>query len=138
MGNAQASAGEHACISSTVPWCSGLAYVPVKDEIAGSNPVGTASVNCRGEQRRRLRLRTTEAIVPLEIRIRLNTDQTMRFRCSLHAQPRRRSAFTGPCDAGRFESSARAPRECPPAQDSAQPFPIDHQAPEAAPDRAVP
>jgi hypothetical protein len=25
-----------------VPWCSGLAYVPVKDEIAGSNPVGTA------------------------------------------------------------------------------------------------
>src|SRR5687768_3753294 len=26
-----------------VPWCSGLAYVPVKDEIAGSNPVGTAS-----------------------------------------------------------------------------------------------
>ena len=30
-------------ISSTVPWCSGLAYVPVKDEIAGSNPVGTAS-----------------------------------------------------------------------------------------------
>jgi hypothetical protein len=26
----------------TVPWCSGLAYVPVKDEIAGSNPVGTA------------------------------------------------------------------------------------------------
>ena len=29
-------------ISGTVPWCSGLAYVPVKDEIAGSNPVGTA------------------------------------------------------------------------------------------------
>jgi hypothetical protein len=28
-----------------VPWCSGLAYVPVKDEIAGSNPVGTAAVN---------------------------------------------------------------------------------------------
>jgi photosystem II stability/assembly factor-like uncharacterized protein len=27
-----------------VPWCSGLAYVPVKDEIAGSNPVGTADV----------------------------------------------------------------------------------------------
>ena len=26
-----------------VPWCSGLAYVPVKDEIAGSNPVGTAA-----------------------------------------------------------------------------------------------
>ncbi len=26
-----------------VPWCSGLAYVPVKDEIAGSNPVGTAT-----------------------------------------------------------------------------------------------
>jgi hypothetical protein len=29
----------------TVPWCSGLAYVPVKDEIAGSNPVGTARLN---------------------------------------------------------------------------------------------
>ena len=28
-----------------VPWCSGLAYVPVKDEIAGSNPVGTAASN---------------------------------------------------------------------------------------------
>ena len=28
-----------------VPWCSGLAYVPVKDEIAGSNPVGTARLN---------------------------------------------------------------------------------------------
>ena len=27
-----------------VPWCSGLAYVPVKDEIAGSNPVGTAFI----------------------------------------------------------------------------------------------
>ena len=25
-----------------VPWCSGLTCVPVKDEIAGSNPVGTA------------------------------------------------------------------------------------------------
>ena len=29
-------------IPHMVPWCSGLAYVPVKDEIAGSNPVGTA------------------------------------------------------------------------------------------------
>ena len=28
---------------ASVPWCSGLAYVPVKDEIAGSNPVGTAA-----------------------------------------------------------------------------------------------
>jgi hypothetical protein len=34
-------------ISGTVPWCSGLAYVPVKDEIAGSNPVGTAVSNTR-------------------------------------------------------------------------------------------
>ena len=25
-----------------VPWCSGLTCVPVKDETAGSNPVGTA------------------------------------------------------------------------------------------------
>ena len=33
---------QKARISGTVPWCSGLAYVPVKDEIAGSNPVGTA------------------------------------------------------------------------------------------------
>ena len=32
-------------ISGTVPWCSGLAYVPVKDEIAGSNPVGTAVID---------------------------------------------------------------------------------------------
>lgn len=30
--------------SAMVPWCSGLAYVPVKDEIAGSNPVGTAFI----------------------------------------------------------------------------------------------
>src|SRR5438128_4218377 len=36
---------EKARISATVPWCSGLAYVPVKDEIAGSNPVGTARLN---------------------------------------------------------------------------------------------
>jgi hypothetical protein len=43
MNAAQGSAGEqNARISGTVPWCSGLAYVPVKDEIAGSNPVGTA------------------------------------------------------------------------------------------------
>ena len=35
--------GEHKTLSQRmVPWCSGLAYVPVKDEIAGSNPVGTA------------------------------------------------------------------------------------------------
>ena len=27
---------------NAVPWCSGLAYLPVKEEIAGSNPVGTA------------------------------------------------------------------------------------------------
>ena len=42
MNVAQGSAGEIARISGMVPWCSGLAYVPVKDEIAGSNPVGTA------------------------------------------------------------------------------------------------
>ena len=43
MNAAQGSAGDqNARISGTVPWCSGLAYVPVKDEIAGSNPVGTA------------------------------------------------------------------------------------------------
>ena len=35
-------ARENALRLRTVPWCSGLAYVPVKDEIAGSNPVGTA------------------------------------------------------------------------------------------------
>ena len=46
---AQGSAGENARIFRTVPWCSGLAYVPVKDEIAGSNPVGTASVASRRE-----------------------------------------------------------------------------------------
>ena len=33
---------QNALSSRSVPWCSGLAYVPVKDEIAGSNPVGTA------------------------------------------------------------------------------------------------
>ena len=53
MNAAQGSAGEqNARISGTVPWCSGLAYVPVKDEIAGSNPVGTASVDSRREERR--------------------------------------------------------------------------------------
>src|SRR5437773_2362320 len=37
---------EHKTLSQRmVPWCSGLAYVPVKDEIAGSNPVGTAVSN---------------------------------------------------------------------------------------------
>ena len=36
-------AREIALFYAMVPWCSGLAYVPVKDEIAGSNPVGTAS-----------------------------------------------------------------------------------------------
>src|SRR5207237_8632198 len=35
-------------VSGTVPWCSGLAYVPVKDEIAGSNPVGTAASRFAG------------------------------------------------------------------------------------------
>jgi hypothetical protein len=30
-------------IGLVVPWCSGLTCVPVKDEIAGSNPVGTAT-----------------------------------------------------------------------------------------------
>ena len=29
------------------PWCSGLTYCPVKAEIAGSNPVGVASVLTR-------------------------------------------------------------------------------------------
>jgi hypothetical protein len=28
-----------------VPWCSGLTCGPVKAEIAGSNPVGTASID---------------------------------------------------------------------------------------------
>ena len=36
---------ENALFFVLVPWCSGLAYVPVKDEIAGSNPVGTARLN---------------------------------------------------------------------------------------------
>ena len=26
------------------PWCSGLTYCPVKAEIAGSNPVGVATI----------------------------------------------------------------------------------------------
>ena len=26
------------------PWCSGLTYWPVKPEIAGSNPVGVATI----------------------------------------------------------------------------------------------
>src|SRR5207237_7207665 len=33
---------KNAALSRPVPWCSGLAYAPVKDEMAGSNPVGTA------------------------------------------------------------------------------------------------
>jgi hypothetical protein len=36
-----------------VPWCSGLAYVPVKDEIAGSNPVGTADPFEKGRSRQK-------------------------------------------------------------------------------------
>ena len=47
----------NARISGTVPWCSGLAYVPVKDEIAGSNPVGTAAVNSSSEEWLQIRLR---------------------------------------------------------------------------------
>jgi hypothetical protein len=31
-------------LSRLVPWCSGLTCVPVKDETAGSNPVGTAGL----------------------------------------------------------------------------------------------
>ena len=30
-----------------VPWCSGLTCGPVKAEIAGSNPVGTAENNAK-------------------------------------------------------------------------------------------
>lgn len=32
----------------TEPWCSGLAYLPVKQKIAGSNPVGSAQTTQRG------------------------------------------------------------------------------------------
>lgn len=57
MNAAQGSAGDrNARISGTVPWCSGLAYVPVKDEIAGSNPVGTAISNVRACATARSRL----------------------------------------------------------------------------------
>src|SRR5438093_230896 len=38
----RACGGETARMSGTVPWCSALAYVPGKHEIAGSNPVGAA------------------------------------------------------------------------------------------------
>ena len=31
-----------ACLEELVPWCSGQTCGPVKAEIAGSNPVGTA------------------------------------------------------------------------------------------------
>ena len=34
-------------LNHLVPWCSGLTCGPVKAEIAGSNPVGTASSNLR-------------------------------------------------------------------------------------------
>ena len=48
MGQSEAYIGERSCEPvqfrslRLVPWCSGLTCVPVKDEIAGSNPVGTA------------------------------------------------------------------------------------------------
>ena len=42
---------EIALFRAMVPWCSGLAYVPVKDEIAGSNPVGTARLNAAAHNR---------------------------------------------------------------------------------------
>src|SRR5687767_936778 len=52
-----------------VPWCSGLAYVPVKDEIAGSNPVGTAlnrssaSLHSTGRRLRDIALLAATAIL---------------------------------------------------------------------------
>ena len=33
-----------ACLEELVPWCSGQTCGPVKAEIAGSNPVGTAKI----------------------------------------------------------------------------------------------
>ena len=39
-----ATGGATLVARTVVPWCSGLAYVPVKDEIGGSNPLGTARV----------------------------------------------------------------------------------------------
>src|SRR5436190_19705790 len=50
-------------LSRSVPWCSGLAYVPVKDEIAGSNPVGTAVSNFSMRQRRDRRFHTHNSSV---------------------------------------------------------------------------
>gem|GEM_PF-5069898 len=35
----------YAPLNELVPWCSGLTCGPVKAEIAGSNPVGTAERN---------------------------------------------------------------------------------------------
>ena len=36
-----------ACLEELVPWCSGQTCGPVKAEIAGSNPVGTARNNAK-------------------------------------------------------------------------------------------
>ena len=36
-------------LNQLVPWCSGLTCGPVKAEIAGSNPVGTAERTLRKE-----------------------------------------------------------------------------------------
>lgn len=35
----------YAPLNELVPWCSGLTCGPVKAEIAGSNPVGTACID---------------------------------------------------------------------------------------------
>ena len=51
MDDARGECGDFRLFLGLVPWCSGLAYVPVKDEIAGSNPVGTASLRRVGLMR---------------------------------------------------------------------------------------
>ena len=79
-------------VSGTVPWCSGLAYVPVKDEIAGSNPVGTASVAAwRSETPRNVRsdgagiagpVRVSQGIVTLKRNTSSSGPSLLLFRVS--------------------------------------------------------
>ena len=46
------TAGNATIHTRAAPWCSGLTYCPVKAEIAGSNPVGVATLdNCKNRCR---------------------------------------------------------------------------------------
>ena len=65
-----------------VPWCSGLAYVPVKDEIAGSNPVGTALSNVTRRAARTADI-PTKAPAAAPVGVAVGASVTLRIRVRL-------------------------------------------------------